>query len=906
MPLSDLPHRLTNQSPLPTETPGAAPRADHKPAAKETRGTESQASALRAYPKEFEDKIGFSALLSLVSAECSNQIGKELVLHLRPSNMFQAVRHRLQRAGEMMTLLRSTTSFPLLNIQDLRPTLKRIARPGTYLGVEELPQLLRAANLFALLPEVLCRKTELPSPGNGTRGEQASASPSAPREEQFLYPTLAQILPTIAGVREVAQAIGRILDKEGNIADNASPQLLKIRTEGKRLRTEVSRVMARMLQEAARDGLLEEDARPTIRQGRPVIPVPAANKSRLPGIVHDESATGRTIFIEPLAVVEVNNALRENQAQEQREIVRILTELTDMIRPFTPGMHKMYLAVGRVDAVYAVASFALKEHAVIPELSRKPLIRWQEAVHPLLRRTLKHEGKEIVPLDITLQAPAGRILLISGPNAGGKSVCLKTVGLLQYMLQSGIPIPVHPDSLAGIFSYIALDIGDNQSIENDLSTYSSHLKHMRTMAAMASPAALLLIDEFGSGTEPEIGGAIAEGLLKLFNEQGAWGVITTHYRNLKEYAEATPGIRNGAMLFDREHLRPLFKLSMGHPGSSFAIEIARKQGIPKGVLDYASAKVGEDLLRSDSYVQDIAREKERWESKRREVESRQQHLEEVVSRYEQKLRTLQEKHNTIVRQAQEEAKEIVESSRARVERTIKEIVESKADKEITKQARADLQEYARSELPAQDTARENSRIEREIAKIERRNERKKQKKNTPAAAPEKTPVAPQKLRDPLPGDRVLVKSKNIQGELLSLSATEAQVQLGDFIKLTVKRSDVALLPDSPAAVQVHTTPDWARKSISNITDQILSKKSDFPLQLDVRGMRVSEADQAVQYYIDDAVSVGVDEVRILHGTGTGALRTYIRELLRGLRCVKEFRDEDVRFGGAGITVVTLF
>lgn len=836
------------------------------------------------YPNRFEEKIGYREVVELIGRHCSNAIGHELIFNLHATTDLLSVRHRMQRAAEMMQIIQEQIAFPSLSITDLRPSFKRIASERSYIAEDELFPLLKAIEQYLLIEKLLCQKKE----------------DSTPR-----FPSLARIPIHIEGLGAIAHEIKDLLDRNGRIKDSATPTLLSIRKEQGSVRQQMSRQMHRLLEEAIKNGFVEAEAQPSLRDGRPVLPVTAAYKRSIPGIVHDESSTGKTLFIEPIEIVHSNNLLRELESKERREIQRILQELTDKIRPHSEGIEQMYLCMGRIDAVAAIAFFAIEERAVIPQIASRPTLHWLSAIHPLLRRTLAGEGKEVVPLDISLQYPHHRILLISGPNAGGKSVCLKTVGLLQYMLQCGIPIPVAPDSEAGVFKFIAIDIGDDQSIEDDLSTYSSHLKHMRHMAAASSASSLLLIDEFGGGTEPEMGGAIAEGLLKLFNDQRSWGVITTHYRNLKEFAETQSGIMNGAMLYDEENMTPLFKLSMGHPGSSFAIEIARKQGIPASVLNYASEKVGKALVRSEKYVQDIARYKQYWNEKKLIIEQRERNLQTTVETYENKLKDLRNKHNQILERAREEASQLVAQSRARIERTIKEIVESKAEKEATKFSRQELLQYAQE---IEQQPRSNEQIEREIEKLKRRAQRKEEKKNHLPSPPSQ--ISPQSIRQeivekkqPCIGDTVRIISKNIKGVLLELTNNEAVVALGGSLKITCKHPDIERISPTPTGSLAKSGP--IPQSNNSVIDHIRARRSDFSQELDIRGMRAMEADQAVQLYIDDAISLGMGHVRILHGTGTGALKHSIRQLLATIPGIISFHDEDVRFGGAGITVVHL-
>ncbi len=847
------------------------------------RQSKKSKSRLYTYPQNFETKVGYTEVMYLITKYCTNAIGKELIHNLHATADVVAIKHRLQRVQEMISLLQEYPNLLVLSITDLRLALKRIATNGSSLEEDELPLLLHAITAFLSVVRVVGQKSD---------------------SDEWRYPALCKIPASSEGLQTVSNSIAILLDKSGRIKSTASSLLAQIRSEQSIVQQQIGNQMRRLMEEAVKNGFVTAESQPSLRDGRPVIPVISAHKRSIPGIVHDESATGKTLFIEPLEVVQSNNRLRELEAEERREIRRILQDLTTEIRPFVCNIEQMYLSLGRLDAVAAIARFAIEEKASVPEIHPRPCMDWQLAVHPLLRKALSSDKKEVVPLSIRLKYPNERILVVSGPNAGGKSVCLKTVGLLQYMLQCGLPVPMSPDSKVGVFDHIALDIGDDQSIEDDLSTYSSHLKHMKYMAAVSGRSTLLLIDEFGGGTEPEIGGAIAEGLLKLFNERGAWGVITTHYRNLKEFAETQPGVINGAMLYDKEHFRPLFSLSVGHPGSSFAVEIARKQGLPAVVLKYASEKVGLELVQSDKYVQDIARNKQLWDHKRVEIERREKQLDATIEVYEQKLRSLREKHNDIIERAKKEAAELLNNSRARIERTIKEIVESKAEKEQTKLSRKELLQYAQDLQEQELQTQQNLTIDREIEKLQRRARRKeeKQQKNKETEKSPEIDLSPS-LPQPLllrEGDSVLIVSRGIRGTIISLNAKEAVVALSGNLKVTCKTSDL-----QPLSGQEHKKENWMQKPQSNLIEHIREKRADFRQELDVRGMRALEAEQAVQYFIDDAVALGIGNVRILHGTGTGALRQSIRQLLPTIPGVASFHDEDVRFGGAGITVVHL-
>ncbi|MDR2498690.1 MAG: Smr/MutS family protein, partial [Tannerellaceae bacterium] len=585
--------------------------------------------------------------------------------------------------------------------------------------------------------------------------------------------------------------------------------------------------------------------------------------------VHDESASGKTVFIEPEVVVEANNRIRELEAEERREIIRILTEITNAIRPLASDMLLSYEYLADIDFIRAKAIFALKINAIRPALEDSRQIDFIRAIHPLLYLAHIPRHSEVIPLDIKLDIEH-RIVLISGPNAGGKSVCLKTVGLLQYMLQCGMLIPVGERSQAGIFSDIFIDIGDEQSIENDLSTYSSHLIHMKFFDKHAASNSLILIDEFGSGTEPQIGGAIAEALLRRFNQKGCFGVITTHYQNLKQMAGETPGIINGAMLYDRQNMRPLFQLAVGHPGSSFAIEIARKIGLPEGVITEASEKVGADYVNMDKYLLDIVRDKRYWENKRENVRRQEKKLDELIARNERERDELAAQQKDIIRTAKEDAAKIVAEANSRIEQVIRQIKEAQADKELTKEARRSL------------TAFKASLAEPEVK----------------ASAERPSPL--QRKEALSLGDTVRVRGQQSAGIIIEIRNKEATVAFG-MIKSVVKLSKLEKAPAGSPSPDARKASFLSAKTVDDMRDRQLRFKPD----LDIRGLRADEALQAIAYFIDDAILASISPVRILHGTGTGALRSVVRDYLGSTEGIRSFRDEHVQLGGAGITVVEL-
>jgi DNA mismatch repair protein MutS2 len=822
------------------------------------------------YPSTSEQKTDFDKIRQKVRDKCLSPLGAEIVDRMAFSSDFKKITLLLDRTDEFLRLLDSGDDFPTSYYFDVRYSLKRIRPEGTWLEERELFDLKRS--LDTIRDIVRFFKTEV--------------------DEEPEYPRLSELAGDAQLFPKLTESVDRILDKNGNIRDNASPQLLDIRSEMQKTVSSISRSLQSILRSAQNDGVVDKDVTPTMRDGRLMIPVAPAFKRKIRGIVHDESASGRTVFIEPEVVVEANNRIRELEGEEKREIVRILTEFTDLLRPQVPAILQSYAFLAEIDFIRAKALFAKEIHAVKPIVEEKHIIDWSGAFHPLLFLSMEKQGKKVVPLDIELD-DEHRILIISGPNAGGKSVCLKTVGLLQYMIQCGLPVPMYASSHMGIFRNIFIDIGDEQSIENDLSTYSSHLTNMKYFVRNCDESTLILIDEFGSGTEPQIGGAIAEALLDRFNRNRSFGVITTHYQNLKHFAEDTPGIVNGAMLYDRNHMKPLFMLSIGNPGSSFAIEIARQIGLPQEVIGEASAKVGSDYINMDKYLQDIVRDKRYWEMKRQNVHQQEKKLEELTERYQKDLEEVNKLRREIVRNAKDEAGRILSEANARIENTVREIKEAQAEKEQTKLVRKQLEEFKST---VSDTAEDDASITRRMQQIKERKERNKKRK-----AEKRNASASSKPEEDKPitvGDNVRLEGQTSAGTVLEIHGKQAVVAFG-MIKSTVTLDRLQKVSRNAVRTEVRKETFVSRQT----ADEIREKTLNFKQEIDVRGMRADEALQTVTYYIDDAIQVGAARVRILHGTGTGALRQVIRQYLSTVPGVKKYADEHVQLGGAGITVV---
>lgn len=670
----------------------------------------------------------------------------------------------------------------------------------------------------------------------------------------------------------------------GLIKDNASPTLADIRSRLRGMSGRVNSILRRVLNSAISQGWLEPDTTPAVRDGRLVIPVPPMNKRKIQGIVHDESASGKTLFIEPAEVVEANNLTRELQLEEHREIIRILTSIADNLRPYIQEMLNGASIIYHLDFINAKALYADAVGGVMPNFHNKEEIEWYHACHPVLKLSLERHNREIVPIDIRLDASTSRILVISGPNAGGKSVCLKTVGTLQYMLQCGILPPVHDNSHFGVFKDIFVDIGDDQSFEDDLSTYSSHLRSMKFMLQRGRKGSLFLIDEMGSGTEPQIGGALARAILEQMNAKEMWGIVTTHYQILKQFAEDTSGLINGSMLYDRHLMQPMFKLSIGNPGSSFAVEIARKIGLPTEIISAAEEIVGKEYVNLDNYLLDITRDKRYWENKRTAIRQKEKKLEQMLAQYSEDAEQLRTKRRDIIEEARMEARKIIDSSNAVIERTIADIKESNAERERTLEARRRLKD---ERLAIEKDAKNHRDTNAILSKAP-----KKRKGSSIQQV-----ASGQSKRELTIGANVKLDGGGTVGIILELSGKNAIVAFGN-LKTTVKAERLTITDAKPKPT--------GKSTISMQTiDSGYERQLNFKQEIDLRGMRADEAVQAVTYFIDDAIRFSISRVRILHGTGTGALRQAIRSLLSTTSGIESFHDEDVRFGGAGITVVNL-
>ena len=656
------------------------------------------------------------------------------------------------------------------------------------------------------------------------------------------------------------------------------------------------RIMQAVLAAAKGAGIVDADAQISIREGKAVIPVAAANKRKLQGFIHDESATGRTFYVEPVEVVEINNELRELEYAERREIVRILSEFTDSVRPDAELIADSGDYLAEIDMLRAKGRWASENGCVKPIVSTDDRLMLKNARHPLLQQTLRAQGREVVPLDMQLDRRK-HILVISGPNAGGKSVCLKTTGIVQYMFQCGFLVPASEVSELPVFRSIFIDIGDEQSIDDDLSTYSSHLLNMKNMLAGASSATLVLIDEFGSGTEPVIGGAIAEAILERLLAKGCYGVITTHYANIKYYASNTEGIANGAMMFDVQHIRPLFRLETGKPGSSFAVEIARKIGLPEEIIRIAGEKAGSDHINIEKQLREIARDKHYWEQKRDRIRLTDRKVEELEQTYAEQLAKIKSERQEILKKAKQEAQRLIADANKQIENTIRTIREAQAEKELTRLARRELDDF-RDAVEQADTAEKDAQVAREIERIERRRQRRIERKTQRGEAQAAAAPEPPKPREVETGSKVRMAGQDMVGVVQSVKGKKVQVAFGQILTTVDKK---LLTVVSNSEFREATRPQTARTVVSV---DISARKLNFRDHIDVRGMRAAEALDAVQDFVDDALMVGVGSVSILHGKGTGALKEEIRRYLRTVPEVESAKDEHADRGGAGITIVT--
>ncbi|MCX6301280.1 MAG: Smr/MutS family protein [Bacteroidia bacterium] len=820
------------------------------------------------YPENFESKIGFDRIRILLKEKCLSTMGTEKVDKIRFNTDFSIISEQLSAAFEFQQLLKIEENFPSDNYYSFSDCLNKIRIEGTFPEVRELFDLKRSLETVKSIINFFRNR------------------------EDVRYPALKKMTSSVKTYPYVLDSIDRIIDKHGAVKDNASSRLKEIRSEIVSKAIQATKRLNAILRQAQTDGIVDSDTVVSVRNGRGVIPVSTYDKRRIRGLIHDQSASGKTVFIEPEDIVEINNDIVELEYEEKREIVKILTAFADNIRPYIDDLLTSGDFLGEMDFLRAKALLGNHLNSIVPALTDKPFISWKKAVHPLLKITFeKVPGRKVVPLDIQLDEK-NRILVISGPNAGGKSVCLKTVGLLQYMFQCGLTIPMEESSEAGIFRDILIDIGDEQSIENDLSTYSSHLLSMKYFLKNGGDRSLILIDEFGTGTEPMLGGSIAEAILGELNKKKVFGVLTTHYTNLKHFASLTDGIINGAMAFDNHLMQPLFQLYIGKPGSSFAFEIARKIGLPEEILNEASGKVGVKNINYDRHLKDIARDKRYWETKRQDIRHHEKRLEELIGEYEKELSGAKSLRKEIIAKAKDEAQDLLKESNRLIENTIRQIRESQAEKEKTRDVRKQLDEFrtniVESVVPHESVA------EKKISELAQKAKKFKSKEKA-----EVSTEPPEQEKSLKAGDAVRMIETMAAGEIVEIKDKMVQIETGSFRFFVsadkIERISRAELKKSLKSGQAYTGGDPA----------VNQRKLNFKPEIDIRGVRGEEAIRQVQDLIDNALMVQHRNLRILHGKGNGILRQLVREYLATVDVVKSFRDEHVELGGSGITVVEM-
>ena len=835
-----------------------------------------------------EQKIGFDRIRQIISDKCSTTYAAERTASETFSTKEAQIRKRLLLTDEMRLIMMFEDGFPSGGFIDCIDFLKPLERSSSAIDLISLRKL-------RTMLETLRKVT------NFFEGIKDG-----------VYPNLKRMSSRVLNFPEVQRRIDSIVDRYGDVKDTASDALYEIRRSLREKEGAISRRMSAILKKAQEEGIVDSDAGVSIRDGKMLIPVSAANKKKIAGFIYDESATGKTAFIEPAEVVELDNQIKELKFSEQREIVRILFEFTEFLRPYIPDLLTSAKYLGEIDFIMAKAQVALDFIAGMPVISDNGELNLRKARHPLLERALRKERKEIVPLTATL-TPQKHILLISGPNAGGKSVCLKTVGLLQYMFQWGMLIPTSEASELPVFDRIMVSIGDDQSIDNDLSTYSSFLADMKTMLGAADSRTLVLIDEFGSGTEPAAGGAIAEAILSEFDKRGVYGVITTHYTNLKLYASADTGVMNGAMMFDVKNIAPMFKLEMGLPGNSFAFELARKMGMPEDIIKDAENRAGEEFVGIERNLRKIARNRKALDEKLERIRHTDKTLESITDKYQKELQQIKQTKKEILDQAKKEAEAIIKGANKQVENTIRTIKESQAEKETTQEARKELQGFmsllaAKKEQEQKD---KDDYIERKIKQIDARRERQKQRKAQKAddkAAQEALEQLAEQQRieafrsAPLKvGEKVRVKENGMVGEVAKVSAKAVVVVIGHISsKMPLDKVERITSNEFKSAVKETTKSSSTVKVDSSISE----RKLNFKTEIDLRGARLNDAIEQVTRYVDDAIMLGISSVRIIHGKGTGVLRDEIQKLLRTMPGVASAKDEHIQFGGSGVTIVT--
>ena len=821
------------------------------------------------YPKNFEEKIGFDKIREKIKGHCLSTLGKEKVDQIKFSTSPKFIALLIDQVEEFMEILEMEENFPLDHCINIKQALEKIRIEGTYMDLEEIYNLRQNQSTIKKILGFLQK-----------------------RYKEDKYHKLYHIARNVKTYPFITERIDQILNNKGEMKDNASPELKKLREEIGEKESAASSRIGRIFKQLKQQGVVAEESSLAIRGGRAVIPIDTRLKRKINGLIQDESASGKTVYIEPSEIVELNNQIKEMRYEEKREIIRILRELASDIRPYLDELLHANDFLGTIDFIRAKAIFAREVHAIRPALVKDPHLLWYQALHPLLYLNFKKENRQVVPLDVALDNEKRRILVISGPNAGGKSVCLTTTGLIQYMFQCGLLVPLKPGSEMGVFRKMFINIGDDQSIENDLSTYSSHLLNMKNFIRHADSSSLILIDEFGAGTEPTLGGAIAEAILDKMNKKYIMGIITTHYSNLKHFASSTEGIENGAMLFDTDKMSPLYKLTIGEPGSSFAFEIAKKIGLPQSVLDKASQKVGKKHIDFDKNLKDIVRDKRYWEQKRESIKQKEKKLEKVLNQYSEQLQNARKMQKEVKKKAEDEANELLNNANKKIENTIRQIKESNAEKEKTKQIRKDFEDFKKKNIQPSG-AKDDLESKLETLKTEQKN--LTNDLNLSSQKEEKSGKAEDQLNK---GDKVRLKEREAVGEIMDINENSVLVGFGNIIT-TIRNDQLEKISEDEYRKEAKASGQNA----GHHNFDLGKRKMEFHPEIDVRGKRAEEALQEVKDFIDEAIVINMERVRILHGKGNGILRHLIRNYLDTVDMVKTYRDEHLEYGGSGITVV---
>ncbi len=815
------------------------------------------------YPTNFEQKIGFDSIRSLLKEHCISIMGIEHVDLMQYTTDFDQVMLTLEQVHQMQTAIQFDDPVPAHDFYDIRPVLSRIRLDGTFVEIDELAEI-RAVLSTVIQIFVYFRV----------------------KNEEDKYPRIWHLCKDLYLEKDLLESINRIIDPKGQLKDNASEELRRIRREIIKISGEADRKIKKILQFAKKEGVVKEDAEMTIRNGRLCIPVPAQFKRKLHGFIHDESATGQTVFIEPADVFDSNNELKDLLNAERREIIRILTEISNQIRVSLPNIHQTISFLGTFDFIRAKAKFAIRIKGVLPHIHNEQMIEWNQAVHPILYLNFQNTHKKVEPLNIQLHKDS-RILIISGPNAGGKSVCLKTVGLLQYMMQSGLLVPMQEFSEMGLFDSFFINMGDEQSIDNDLSTYSSHLRNIKTMIEHLDSSSLFLIDEFGSGTEPTLGGAMAEAILEHIYETGCFGIITTHYGNLKVFSETHPEAANGAMLFDTNALKPLFILKQGKPGSSFTYEIARQIGLPESIISSAISKSGTTQIDYERVLEEVELEKMELEKKLKMVTQTDDKLAELIDSYNEKFKEFDKQRKEILQKAKNQAILIIDGANKVIENTIREIKEVKAESSKTKEIRNNVQ-YLKKDLEKEISSIEQDEVMKPLVPI---------KKLTPKVKIEKVDETPIKV-----GDSVLITDIQTIGEVTQLNGNEITISFNSVSLKTNLKKVVKISKKDARTVQ---RGGFSKLDGTRLGEVMNEKVAKFNAVLDIRGKRADESIQLLESFVDEAILLSIHHIKILHGKGDGILRKVIRQYLSKRKDVHSYGDEMLELGGAGITVINL-